>query len=337
MFLSLPYTAAKKDIDMLRCVFQFLCISSFIFVIPSCSSQHLSLMMDGEIASLAWSPDGQVLAIVPTDGTIQFWDSATNSVTHTINAQTSISSVTWSPDGNRIVSASWSGTDGMINLWDTKTGELTRSTEISNSKSKILAWSPHGSTISVGTTEGAVLLWDADTKDIRTLESQSGNILNVAWSPEGRFLAAGLQNGSIYVWDTIAEELLYILSYSSDNYIADLTWSPDGKTLASASCFSGPASVDNCKLVFWNPSTSEYLWALQSGIYEITAVVWSPNGKLIASALTNGDVILSNPETGYPIRTLRTPIGSTIIAWSPDGQKLAAGSEDGSVLVWKIQ
>ncbi len=50
----------------------------------------------------------------------------------------------------------------------------------------------------------------------------------------------------------------------------------------------------------------------------------------------NGDVVLYSPDSGKRVRTLRTPIGWTIVAWSPDGKTLVAGSEGGSVSLWDI-
>lgn len=320
---------------MLRFIIKLLSLGLFIFLLPSCTGNDLSFTVDSEIESLAWSPDGRYLAVVPADGTIHLWDSSKNGITQKISPPPNVSTVAWSPDGDRLAAGSWSGANGTIDLWDIQSNERTHSRVISESKATSLGWSSLGSTISVA-TRGRIVLWDPNTDVDQTLEVDWGDILTTSWSPDGQYLAAGLQDGSIYVWDTARNDLFSKLSSHSDDYIADLTWSPDGRLLAAASCFTGPASAENCHLILWDPSGSQYSHTLLGGRYEITNVSWSPNGQWIASALTSGDVILYSPQRAQQIRTLRTPFGYTVIAWSPDGKRLAAGSEDGSVAVWYV-
>lgn len=318
---------------MLRFIIKLLALGLLLLILPSCTRRDLFFTVDGEIENLAWSPDGHYLAVVPADGTVHVWESSQNRVTQTVASPPDISIVAWSPDSTRFAASSWSGANGMIDLWDIQSGQRTQSRIIAESKATSLGWSSLGSMISVSTSSG-IVIWDPDTDLDQTLEIEWGDILNTSWSPDGRYIAAGLQDGSIYVWDTAKNELFSKLSYHSDNYIADLTWSPDGRMLAAASCFTGPVSVENCNLLFWDPSGSRYTDSRLGGKHEITNIAWSPKGQWIAAALTNGDVILYSPGTGKQVRTLRTPAGITIVAWSPDGKHLAAGSEDGSVLVW---
>jgi WD40 repeat protein len=144
-----------------------------------------------------------------------------------------------------------------------------------------VAWSPQKAVLSVPIADGSLILWDVATDQDHILGGQPGNILNIAWSTDGNFLAAGLQDGSVYIWDALEDVLLYALSYSADDPISDLSWSPDGQTLATASCFAEFTSYNNCTLVLWNPSSGEHVRSLQSGAYEITHIAWSPVGRII--------------------------------------------------------
>ena len=92
------------------------------------------------------------------------------------------------------------------------------------------------------------------------------------------------------------------------NYVSDITWSPDGQSLASASCFAGSNQPENCALVLWNPSNNEHLQTMRGDNYDFTSIAWSPTGQVIASAFMNGDVILFSPNSGKRMRTLRTPL-----------------------------
>ena len=84
-----------------------------------------------DIQSLAFSPDGNIIAMGCYDGTIHLWDAKTGVHKRTLTGHTrDIWSVAFSRDGNIIATGS---SDGTIRLWDASTGEhkntLTRDTQ----------------------------------------------------------------------------------------------------------------------------------------------------------------------------------------------------------------
>lgn len=322
---------------MLRSHMRYIAVLLLIPVLASCRGYPNILMSDSDVTSLAWSPDGQKLAIGSSNGTINLWDIPTNEKLLTINLKSSITSLAWSPRGDLLASGLWSESNqSTISLWDVHSGLSIQTIGVPTPKLRTLSWSPNGLTLSAGIQDNIILLWDIDSGLVRTLESHAGEVFSLAWSPDGQLLAAGTQDGSVNFWDSSHDELLHTLTFSTGYYVADIAWSPDGKSLASASCFTGSNQPENCALVLWNPSNNEHLQTMRGDNYDFTSIAWSPTGQVIASAFMNGDVILFSPDSGERMRTLRTPIGTTIIAWSPDGQTLAAGSEGGSVLLWNL-
>ena len=109
-----------------------------------------------------------------------------------------------------------------------------------------------------------------------------------------------------------------------------MSWSPDGKRLASA-------SYDKTVIV-WDAQTGEKVRSLEGHSDWVNKVSWSPDGKRLASASEDKTVIVWDAQTGEKIRSLTghsAPVES--VSWSPDGKRLASGSGDKTMIVWDAQ
>ncbi|HRS14606.1 MAG TPA: WD40 repeat domain-containing protein, partial [Candidatus Bipolaricaulis sp.] len=68
------------------------------------------------VRSVAFSPDGTVLASGSDDGTIKLWDVTSGTGLRTLTGHTyPVNSVAFSPDGKTLASGS---NDGTVLLWD---------------------------------------------------------------------------------------------------------------------------------------------------------------------------------------------------------------------------
>jgi WD40 repeat protein len=117
-----------------------------------------------------------------------------------------------------------------------------------------------------------------------------------------------------------------------DDTVISLSWSRDGKSMASMS--------DDGNVRLWDARTGREARTFSVDLERLHSVAWSPDGKLLAvSGLWEYDdsfdqLDLWDMVTGKKVRTLHGP--STIgkwtdvssLAWSPDGKSLAFGSGD---------
>ncbi|KAH8684812.1 WD40-repeat-containing domain protein [Tricladium varicosporioides] len=111
------------------------------------------------------------------------------------------------------------------------------------------------------------------------------------------------------------------------DWVRAVAFSPDGKTLASAS--------DDHTVRLWDPTTGAHQQTLEGHSDSVTAVAFSPDGKTLASASGDRTVRLWDPTTGAHQQTLEGHSDSVrAVAFSPDGKTLASASDDRTVRLW---
>jgi WD40 repeat protein len=111
------------------------------------------------------------------------------------------------------------------------------------------------------------------------------------------------------------------------NGIYGVSFSPDGKRLASA-------SFDNT-VKLWDATTGKEIKTLNGHTYWVYGVSFSPDGKRLASASADNTVKLWDTTTGKEIKTLNGHTNSVNgVSFSPDGKRLASASGDNTVKLW---
>jgi WD40 repeat protein len=130
-----------------------------------------------DVNSVAFSPDGRLLASGSDDYTIRLWDVATGSLVRTLTGHTS----------TVVRSALLAGSDDdTIKLWCSHRQPRVGHTNDVNS----VAFSPDGRLLASGSDDDTIKLWDVATGSlVRTLGHTNDN--SVAFSPDGRLLASG--------------------------------------------------------------------------------------------------------------------------------------------------
>ncbi|MBD2186114.1 caspase family protein [Planktothrix sp. FACHB-1355] len=116
-----------------------------------------------------------------------------------------------------------------------------------------------------------------------------------------------------------------------NDLVYTVAFSPDGKTLASAS------SDNTIKL--WNLQSQTAIATLTGHSSSVNSVAFSPDGKTLASASTDNTIKLWNLQTQKPIAATLTGHSSSVnsLAFSPDGKTLASAGSDKIIKLWNLQ
>jgi eukaryotic-like serine/threonine-protein kinase len=112
------------------------------------------------------------------------------------------------------------------------------------------------------------------------------------------------------------------------NYVTDVVFSPDGKTLATKSA-DGTVKL-------WDYYSGKLLHSLEGHKDWVTAVVFSPDGAILATGSRDTTIKIWDTFSGKLIQDLSEAHMNLItdLAFSPDGRLLASASKDKTMKVW---
>jgi WD40 repeat protein/serine/threonine protein kinase len=254
--------------------------------------------LNGGAASVAFSPDGKLLASAGSlheggrepVGEVKVWDAQTGKEIHSLKGGGE--SVAFSPDGKLLASAGsvYKGLQHQgseVKVWDAQTGKeiLTLNAGgpfpgVSSGRGGLSAtFSPDGKRLASASGK-EIKLWDAQTgKELLALK---GGGVSVAFSPDGKRLASS--GNGVKVWDAQTGEELLTLKGHTDDHVGRVVYSPDGKRLVTA-------SRDKTVKV-WDAQTGLELLTLEGHGGLFNGVAFSPDGHRLAAGTANGTVTI---------------------------------------------
>jgi len=150
--------------------------------------------------TVAWSPDGRLLAATRYDGYVRVWDANSGTLLHLLSTSNQPNAVSWSPDGHLLATAS---DDGTVQLWDTASFRTIRTlnAEPEGGWAFAIPWSPDGRLLAATRDGHLAQIWDVQAgQQLKVLDAQSGSIWTAGWSPDNLRIATGSDDGTVCLW-----------------------------------------------------------------------------------------------------------------------------------------
>lgn len=277
------------------------------------------------IFSVAWSPDGSMIAVGSGPQVcnnpdlalydVKIIDPSTHQVLQTISGNTCvINGLEWSPDGSKLLGVSLDE----VYVWNSTTGEVLL--ENVEGQGFVQAhWKPDGTSIVITDPGGNILILDSDTGEILQTSDVLGTVID--WSPDGnKLVSAHYDSNSLSLISGDDGELLSTLD-GHDSVIRAVDWSADGSKIASGS--------DDGVIKIWDAATGTELLSFAAHTGTITSLMWNADNRSLVTTGVDGKIYVWDTADGqmpYQISAVEIIYEA---AWSPDGRQLAYGGEDG--------
>ncbi|KAF9356607.1 hypothetical protein BGX26_004997 [Mortierella sp. AD094] len=177
------------------------------------------------VMSVAFSPIGEQIVSGSWDNTVRLWDAKTGKIRHILSSHTEkIKCVAYSPNGKQIASGVYGvfaqrprdRLDKTVRLWGTQTGQLCHTLYAypeDDSDIFVIAYSPSGDQIAVGTKAGAVRLWNTQTGQLQTTldDGHTDGVECLEYLPTGEWIASGGMDGTVRLWDVGSGQRLVVI------------------------------------------------------------------------------------------------------------------------------
>lgn len=283
-------------------------------------------MTDSSINQVAFSPNGDHIAVCFGDGSLRFWDANTGLTSKKLKSgDISAYAIAFSPNEREAASDSVLG----LCIWDLSTGTI-----VGSPLTEFTSWidwscySPDGRFIASRSSQGQACIWDVNDRGVKVLNGPSG-FGEIAYSPSGNKLACcnddcitihALESGAS------ANEI------PTTGPVQCIAYSPNENLLA----FGG----SDFSVRIWGGEPFAEVTALKGHTSQVTSVSFSPDSSELLSASADATLIRWDMESfqmiNTPFRAHEDSIQCAV--YSPrDRHFIASGSEDRTVRFWDIR
>ena len=288
-----------------------------------------------------FSADGQTLYCANADNTIWMYDTNTGKLKKRLTGYTfQPYQVVFSPNKQTLANA---GLDNTIHLWDINTGKIKVTLKTDIEDVMPMAISSDGK-ILASRRQNEIQLWDvkADTANVASKRSTLRQLMHLISFIQDRAplrYQRQLANLARIVRNKdIPPEQYRATLKGHTGQVQTISFSPDGKTLASGGSWNNTTRKSDTTIRLWDLQTAQSKAILTGHTSEIRCLSFSPDGRILASGSHDNTISLWNTSTHERISILTGHAKVVLtVAFSPDGKTLASGGYDNTIRLWDVQ
>ncbi len=279
------------------------------------------------VLSLAFSPDGKLLAAGLWTGVIRLLDPVSGGVQGELSGPAvKVLCLAFSSDGARLLSGSEE--DGTVRLWNVQKRLLVREFPVHKARVTGVAFWPDGKLAVSASFDGSLRLTNLETGDSRELERFPDPVLSMALSSgERRLIASSSLSGEIRISEPRDQGARQMQMEGTECAAGCLSFTPDGTSLV----FSSPDHAIRVRQIEGGKETS----CLHGHTDHVTSLSVSPHGNHLVSGGTDRTVRVWDLRDTTRAVSLAGHTGDIFRAVvSPDGSRVASWGKDGTIRLW---
>jgi WD40 repeat protein/DNA-binding SARP family transcriptional activator len=256
----------------------------------------------GDIRSVAFHPNGRLLASGGGDSLIQLWDVESGKSICSLRGHTDwVKSLAFSPDGRWLASGS---ADRTIRLWPMGNASAARGQgglilHGHDDDIDALAFSPDGLALASGSLDHTARLWAIeDGRELHVLRGHRHALSGIAYSADGELVVTSSYGYDTSVWDAHSGEPS---KRWRDHAVAAsvVAFHPNGELCA---CVAAAQTIE-----IRRAATGALLQRLSRHTNHIMSLAFSPTEPILATSGWDSAIWLWNAETGACLNRLRSP------------------------------
>lgn len=292
------------------------------------------------ITAIAFSPDGQTLAISGYREVLIQKSDGSGLVRRLVGQSQRIETLTYSPDGSTLAAVGGSpGRFGEVQFWDPAQGKLRLAIRSTYDTLYGGAFTPDGARFAFGCADNSSrIVQVGDGREVSKVDAHSDWVFGTAFSKEGKHLITLGRDGSIKLIEAATGAFIDDIG---KNYgeLKVLARNPKEDAVVIGGDEKTPRLYKIFRTQARDPSYTDFnlIRAFEPQPGPISSLSFAPDGSSIAVGGSGGEARVYRVADGARLATLPGHRGGIFaIAYAPDGSKVATGGFDGLVRVFHL-